>query len=73
MDNRMQLNFNDIADAVKIIDYSFQQGVFKGVQEIRSILLVRDKLQGFVDGAKEAIAKKNEAMDAPVEATDGNA
>lgn len=67
MDQRMLLNFNDIADAVKVIDYCAKKGLLSGWDEIRPVLALRDKLQAFVDAAQEAIAKKNEAMNAPVE------
>jgi hypothetical protein len=61
MDQQMNLNFNDIADAIKIIDHAAQEGAFKGWDNIRPILSVRDKLQAFVESAQAAIQKNKES------------
>jgi hypothetical protein len=45
------LNVTDIVDAIKIIDYAAEQGAFKGWQNIRQILTVRDRLEAFVASA----------------------
>lgn len=42
------LNVTDIADAVKIIDYATEQGAYRGWNNIRQILAVRDRLDAFV-------------------------
>jgi hypothetical protein len=45
------LNVTDIVDAVKIIDYAAEQGAFRGWQNIRQIMIVRDRLEAFVAAA----------------------
>ena len=50
----VSLNISDIGDSVKIIDYAFEQGAFKGLENIRQIILVRDRLQVFVTAAEQA-------------------
>lgn len=50
----INLNITDIADAVKIIDYAAENGAFKGWTNIRQILMVRDRLEMFVEAANAA-------------------
>lgn len=52
----INLNITDIADAVKIIDYAAEQGAFKGWNNIRQIIMVRDRLDLFVSAANAANA-----------------
>jgi hypothetical protein len=49
------LNITDIADSVKIIDYGFEQGAFKGLTNVRQIIMVRDRLDMFVTAATAAV------------------
>jgi hypothetical protein len=49
------LNITDIADSVKIIDYAFEQGAFKGLNNIRQIITVRDRLNVFVTAANASV------------------
>ena len=63
MNPDLNLNIDDISDAVKIIDYASEQGAFKGWDNIRQILMVRDKLFNFVVSAnatKEITEKNND-------------
>lgn len=63
MNPDLNLNIDDISDAVKIIDYASEQGAFKGWDNIRQILMVRDKLFNFVVSAnatKEIKEKNND-------------
>jgi hypothetical protein len=48
------LNITDIADAVKVIDHAADQGAFRGWSNIRQILALRDRLDGFVSAATAA-------------------
>ncbi len=59
--DQINLNIDDIANAVKIIDYAADQGTFKSWDNIRQILAVRDKLNAFVAAAKfsEKTAENN--------------
>jgi hypothetical protein len=47
----MSLNVTDIADAVKVIDYAAEQGAYKGWQNIRQVLALRDRLDAFTVAA----------------------
>ena len=63
MNPDLNLNIDDISDAVKIIDYASEQGAFKGWDTIRQILIVRDKLNNFViaaNSAKENMVKNDD-------------
>lgn len=62
------LTASDIADAVKIIDYAADGGAFHGWDNIRQILVVRDKLYAFATAvveAQEAAKKANTETEAP--------
>jgi hypothetical protein len=61
----LNLNFNDIGDAVKIIDFSFEQGIFKGTAAVRQVLAVRDKLQAFFDAAAGMVKNNDETSEPP--------
>jgi hypothetical protein len=47
----INLNINDIADAVTFIDHAADQGAFKGWAMIRHVLANRDRLALFVSAA----------------------
>ena len=49
------LNVTDIADAVKIIDFAAEQGAFKGWNNIRQILAIRDRLDAFTIAANAEV------------------
>lgn len=55
------LTASDIADAVKIIDYAADGGAYRGWENIRQILLVRDRLNAFATAVMEAEAAKKAA------------
>jgi ferritin-like protein len=48
---------SDISDAVKIIDYAAEQGAFRGWENIRQILVVRDRLHTFSESVLKAEEK----------------
>ncbi len=57
---------SDISDAVKIIDYAADQGAFRGWENIRQILVVRDRLHTFAESVLKAEEKaKSEAATQP--------
>lgn len=47
----INLNINDIADAVTFIDHAADQGAYKGWAMIRHVLAIRDRLAMFVSAA----------------------
>lgn len=49
--NETSLNVNDILNAVKIIDFAAEQGAFKGWSTIEQVLIVRNRLNGFLSSA----------------------
>lgn len=51
----INLNISDIADAVKIIDFAFEQGAFKGVETIRQIMIIRDRLDLFIKATSTTV------------------
>ena len=55
MTSQVSLNVTDIADAVKIIDYAAEQGAYRGWDNIRQILVVRDRLDAFVTAASAQV------------------
>ena len=55
MTSQVSLNVTDIADAVKIIDYAAEQGAYRGWDNIRQILAVRDRLDAFVTAANTQV------------------
>jgi hypothetical protein len=50
-DSQITLNITDISDALKVIDYAAEQGAFKGWDNIRQILQMRDRLDAFITAA----------------------
>jgi hypothetical protein len=63
------LDIGDLANAVKIIDFSLDQGVFKGVDAVRGVIQVRDRLAAFLESLPKApdtteIAPVTDASDA---------
>jgi hypothetical protein len=54
-DTQVSLNVTDIADAVKVIDYAAEQGAFKGWENIRQIMKVRDRLEAFTVSANAQV------------------
>jgi hypothetical protein len=69
----VNLNVTDISDAVKVIDHACDQGAFRGWENIRQILALRDRLDMFSTAAA-AIANPTpsepteETTDQPLEA-----
>lgn len=66
------LSLNDIQNAVKVIDFAADQGAFKGWKTIEQVLVVRQRLNSFLEaaaanGAEEAPAAEG---DAPAETTE---
>jgi hypothetical protein len=51
---------SDIADAVKIIDHAADQGAFRGWENIRQILVVRDRLHAFSEAIKADEQARND-------------
>jgi len=47
----VNLNVTDISDAVKVIDHACDQGAFRGWENIRQILALRDRLDMFITAA----------------------
>lgn len=68
MSSQVSLNVTDIADAVKVIDYAAEQGAFRGWDNIRQILVVRDRLNAFVTAASAQVNTPSvlSEADAPV-------
>lgn len=48
------LTINNIADAVKVFDFFAEQSSFKGWNNIRQIMALRDQLDAFVTAANAA-------------------
>lgn len=46
--NQPNLNIDDIRNAIRVIDFSAEQGAFKGWQIIEQVLQVRNRLNDFV-------------------------
>ena len=61
----------DIADAVKIIDYAADGGAYRGWENIRQILIVRDRLNAFATAVieAEATAKAKAESETPTPVT----
>lgn len=51
---QLNLNITDIGDAVKVMDFFADQSCFKGWDNVRKILALRDRLDGFVTAATAA-------------------
>lgn len=47
----LNLTINNIADAVKVLDFFAEQSSFKGWNNIRQIMALRDQLDAFVTAA----------------------
>lgn len=52
--SEINLTVNNIADAVKVMDFFAEQSSFKGWANIRQILALRDQLDAFVTAANAA-------------------
>lgn len=57
----VNLSLNDIQNAVKVIDFAADQGAFKGWKTIEQVLVVRQRLNTFL----EAAAAANPQSEAP--------
>lgn len=65
----ISLSLNDIQNAVKVIDFAADQGAFKGWKTIEQVLVVRQRLNSFLEAASagqpapegEATAETTEA------------
>jgi len=53
------LDINDIANAVKIIDYCADQGSFKGWETINGVKQVRDRLFAFIESIPKPSADQS--------------
>lgn len=62
------ITVDNIADAVKIIDLAANEGVFKGWDVIRQVLMVRDLLDAFVTAANRQINTSAAVLDGGGEA-----
>ena len=62
---------NDIQAALRVIDYAFEQGAFKGVGVVQEVLLLRNRYIAFlktVPGALEPVSEEaEETTDLPPE------
>lgn len=56
----INLNITDITDAVRVIDYASEQGAFRGWDNIRQIIALRDRLDLFITAANGANAAATE-------------
>lgn len=56
------ITVNDLSNCVNIIDYAAGQGIFKGWDNIRNVLELRDKLSFIVEefNKQEALKKQEE-------------
>lgn len=63
----MQLNINDIAAAIQIIDIVTSRGAFRG-DELSQVGALRDKYAAFVQAAQEAQAAEAAAESVDTEA-----
>lgn len=59
----VNLNITDISDAVKVMDHAAEQGAFRGWDNIRQILALRDRLDAFVAAANAVTAPSVEPND----------
>jgi len=59
----VNLNITDIADIVKIVDYGFEQGAYKGLANIRQIISIRDRVDQFITQASSAIEQQQQAAE----------
>ena len=59
----MELNVNDIASALQIIDVVAKRGAFAG-EELTQVGMLRDRLAAFVKAAQEQAAAEQEKVDA---------
>lgn len=50
----LQLSFQDIQNALQVIDFACEQGAFKGWKTIEQVLSVRNRLDSFVTAALAA-------------------
>jgi hypothetical protein len=62
----MQLNINDIAAAIQIIDIVTSRGAFRG-DELSQVGALRDKYAAFVQAAQAAEAAESVDTEAPSE------
>jgi hypothetical protein len=59
-ESQLNLTINNIADAVKVMDFIADNSCFKGWNNIRQILALRDQMDAFVTAAE----KKSESSGA---------
>ena len=67
----MTLSLTDIQNAVKVIDFAAEQGAFKGWKTIEQVLVVRQRLNTFLEAAAPKQEEAPEAVEAPVETAEG--
>lgn len=61
--SQLNLTINNIADAVKVFDFLADNSCFKGWNNIRQILALRDQLEAFVTAANAASEQKSETVE----------
>lgn len=66
------LDIGDLANAVKIIDFALDQAVFKGVDAVRGVLQVRDRLAAFLDSLPKPDATSSVDSFPTVDAADAS-
>jgi len=65
-ETQASLNITDISEAVKLIDFAADQGIFKGWRAIRHALSLRERLDGFVNAANTQVNIPPVALDEAV-------
>lgn len=56
----INLNISDIADLIKIIDYAFEEGAFKGLNNIRQILSTRDRVDLVISAINASVTQNTQ-------------
>lgn len=57
MQEEFNFQYTDIIDSIKLIDFAAKEGVYRGIDVMRSVVRHIDKLQNFVAAAEASMLR----------------